>query len=109
MLEFCISDISHPLSSEIYLTLADDNIYLSTDTRIVKKLEVDGILNANAGLNVLGTITQGNLKLYEHNPTSATGSKGFIIHPSRLDFAISSSATPSTSEAYAVMAGNQIY
>ena len=71
-------------------------------------MEVDGILNANNGLNVLGTITQGNLTLYEHNPTSATGRKGFI-HPNRLDFAISSSATPSTSEAYAVMAGNQIY
>jgi hypothetical protein len=57
MLEFCISDISHPLSSESYFSLANDNIYMSKDTRVVKKLEVDGILNANNGLNVLGTAT----------------------------------------------------
>jgi hypothetical protein len=41
MLEFCISDISRSQTSEIYLTLANDNIYLNQDTRVVEQLEVD--------------------------------------------------------------------
>ena len=54
-------------------------------------------------------IKQGNLKLYEYNPSSATGRKGLIVHPSRIDVAISSSTNPTTSESYVVMAGNEIY
>ena len=49
MLEFCISDISRPQTSEIYFSLANDNIYMSKDTRVVKQLDVDGILNASNG------------------------------------------------------------
>ena len=58
---------------------------------------------------MLGRITQGDLKLWEQSSPYANLMKGFITHPDRLAFAISASETPSISEAYVVMAGNEIF